>query len=171
MSERALVVPVADLVSRPGARRRERCRGSLEALAVVASEVVAGTPVDVDVTLEWVSEGILATGTARAGWVAECRRCLQPMRGEAAAEFRELYEPRPTEGETYPLLGDRIDLGPLAREALLLELPLAPLCGPDCAGLCPTCGADLNRQSCDCPPPERDPRWSALDALRFDEGP
>ena len=55
---------------------------------------------------------------------------------------------------------------PFTRDAVLLELPLAPLCRPDCAGLCPTCGADLNEGPCACPPAEGDPRWAALDALR-----
>lgn len=161
-----LVVPVADLLYRPGARRREQRTVVLDGLRVVASRVAPGTPADLDVVLEWVTEGILATGTARAGWEAECRRCLGPVRGVAEAEFQELFEPRPTEGDTYPLTGDRIDLGPLARESLMLALPLAPLCSPDCRGLCPTCGSDLNRAACSCPPPVPDPRWSALDALR-----
>jgi len=61
---------------------------------------------------------------------------------------------------------DRIDLAPLAREALLLELPLAPLCQAECAGLCPTCGADLNAGPCGCAGVVADARWLALDELR-----
>lgn len=170
MGATALVVPVADLINRPGARRHEHRTGELDGFAVVASSVPAGTPVDVDVVLEWVHEGVLATGKARTAWVAECRRCLRAVEGEAVAEFRELYEPHATEGETYPLKGDRIDLSPLARESLLLALPLAPLCREDCRGLCPTCGADLNAGDCDCPPPAADSRWAALEGLRFDDG-
>jgi uncharacterized protein len=56
-------------------------------------------------------------------------------------------------------------LRPLVRDALLLELPLAPLCRPDCRGLCARCGADLNAGPCSCVA-DRDPRWGALDALR-----
>jgi uncharacterized protein len=64
-------------------------------------------------------------------------------------------------------------LRPLVRDALLLELPLAPLCREDCRGLCAHCGADLNDGPCDCAPP-RDPRWDALDVLgagEDEEGP
>jgi uncharacterized protein len=67
--------------------------------------------------------------------------------------------------ETYPLEGDQLDLRPLVRDALLLELPLAPLCRQDCCGLCTQCGADLNSGPCDCLPAP-DPRWGALDVLR-----
>lgn len=165
-----MVVPVADLLNRPGARRREQCTGPLDGVTVVAASVPTGTPMTVDVVLEWVSEGILATGAARARWVAECRRCLRPVEGEVEAEFRELFEPRPTEGDTWPLQGDRIDLGPLAREALALALPLAPLCRTSCAGLCGRCGEDLNEGPCGCAPEPADLRWSALDALRPEAG-
>ena len=69
--------------------------------------------------------------------------------------------------DTYPLRHDEIDLEPMVHDAVLLELPQAPLCRPDCRGLCPTCGADLNAQSCDCDQNPIDPRWEALGALSF----
>jgi uncharacterized protein len=83
-----------------------------------------------------------------------------------ATTVDELFVTDPEEGETYPIAGDHIDLEPMTREAVVLGLPLAPLCRPDCKGLCPTCGAELNRGPCGCPPPATDPRWAALDALR-----
>jgi uncharacterized protein len=159
-------VNVADLLHRPGARRRERLTGSIGPLEVVDASVPAGSEVVVDVLLDWVSEGVLATGVASAPWTGDCRRCLAPVRGELRVEFRELFEAAPKEGESYPLRGDDIDLGPLAREVLLLDLPLAPLCTETCLGLCPTCGADLNRGACECPAALPDPRWAALDVLR-----
>ena len=161
-----LVVNVADLIHRPGARRHVRETGTIEPLTVVSTTVAADAPVEVDATLEWVTEGVLASGSAVAPWAAECRRCLTPISGDAKAEFRELFEPQAREGDSYPLRGDKIDLAPMAREALLLDLPLAPLCRDDCAGLCPTCGADLNAGPCDCPPATADPRWAALDELK-----
>jgi uncharacterized protein len=113
-----------------------------------------------------VSEGILATGTVTAPWGGECRRCLADVTGEARGTYQELFEVDAREGETYPLRHEHIDLEPLARETLLLELPLAPLCRPECRGLCPTCGVDRNQTDCECAPAPRDPRWDALDALR-----
>lgn len=165
-SSSGLVVNVADLVHRPGARRHERVSGWIGELRVVGTVVPMGTEVAVDALLEWVHEGVLASGQVVAGWEGECRRCLRPLTGQTSAEFRELFEPRPQEGETYPLRHDHIDLEPLAREALLVELPLAPVCRPDCRGLCPTCGADLNVGPCACPSAEGDPRWQVLDGLK-----
>jgi uncharacterized protein len=161
------VVNVADLVNRPGARRRERVEGRLAApVTVVDTGIRPDRPVVVEAMLEWVSDGILATGTVHGGWRAPCRRCLQPAEGDLHVDFQELFEPRPTEGESYRLGHDAIDLEPLAREALTLDLPLAPLCAPGCRGLCPSCGADRNLGGCDCPPAGADPRWAALDVLR-----
>lgn len=161
------VVNVADLVNKPGARRRERVVGGLPGpITIVDSSIRPDTPVVVDAILEWVSDGLLATGTVAGAWEGPCRRCLGPVRGELSVDVQELFEARPREGESYPLHHDRVDLEPLAREALTLDLPLAPLCSTDCRGLCSTCGADLNLGDCGCPPPGADLRWAALDVLR-----
>ena len=171
MGKSSFQVAVADLLHRPGARRHEQISGTVEPLRVVDTTVSGQAPVTVDVMLEWVSEGILATGTVVAPWEASCRRCLTDVHGEVEAKFQELFEPQFREGESYPLHGDRMDLGPLAQETLLLSLPLAPVCRETCQGLCPTCGADLNAGPCDCPPADRDPRWAALDGLLEDDPP
>lgn len=163
------VVNVADLVNRPGARRRERVEGRLPApVTVVDTTLRSDVPVVVDTLLEWVSDGLLATGTVEGAWEGPCRRCLRPVQGDLRVGFQELFEAQPRDGETYRLGHDFVDLEPLAREALTLDLPLAPLCEEDCRGLCPTCGADLNAGDCDCPPAAGDPRWAALDALRVE---
>ena len=163
------IVNVADLLNKPGARRRERVEGRLTGpITVVDSSIRPDVPVVVDTLLEWVSDGLLATGTVSGGWEGPCRRCLKPVRGELTVEVQELFEAKPREGESYPLMHDRIDLEPLAREELTLDLPLAPVCSVDCRGLCATCGADLNLGDCDCPPATGDPRWAARDGLRVE---
>lgn len=165
MAKAAFVVNVADLLHRPGARRREHLSGPVEAMRVMDTSVADGAVASVDALLEWVADGVLGTGTASVDWMGLCRRCLAPIGGRVEASFQELFEPRPRDGETYPLRGDRIDLGPLARESLLLELPLAPLCRDDCAGLCAVCGADLNAGACGCQPADVDLRWAGLEGL------
>jgi uncharacterized protein len=159
-------INVADLLHRRGAHRHEHLTGSLGDVHVVGTSVAPNAPVSVDVELESVSEGILATGTVTAPWRSECRRCLADVTGEARGTYQELFEPAAREGETYPLRHEHIDLEPLARETLVLELPLAPLCRPECRGLCPACGVDRNENECGCAPAAKDPRWDALDALR-----
>jgi uncharacterized protein len=77
----------------------------------------------------------------------------------------ELFEEEPIEGETYRLDHDVLDLEPMVRDALALELPPAPVCQEACQGLCPTCGIDRNHATCDCGAEEPDPRWAALRSL------
>src|SRR5437763_6039835 len=101
---------------------------------MVDTSVSPEDDVGVGVTFEAVSEGVLATGTVTAAWRTECRRCLRPVSGQVIAEFRELYERHAREGETCPLVHEQVDLEPLARETLLVELPLTALCRVDCPG-------------------------------------
>jgi len=165
----ALVVGVADLLRRPGNHRAEHLEAVLEGLEVTGSRVVPGQPVVLDLRLESVNEGVVARGTLRAEWESDCRRCLRPITAELVADVYEVFEDEPVEGETSKLDIDRIDLEPLTRETVLLELPMAPLCQDDCAGLCPECGADRNTDDCGHTVEAVDPRWAALDELKFEE--
>jgi uncharacterized protein len=170
---RPFVVQVAALRKAAGTTRHEERRGVIDDLASVSVSVPAGEPVTIDVTLTSYPGGITAAGTVSAPWVGECRRCGGPAEGTVVAEVNERYAPSGgTNGgeaggddEAYPLAGDELDLEPLARDAVLLELPLAPLCRADCLGLCPQCGTNWNVAPCTCRP-ALDPRWAALDTLR-----
>jgi uncharacterized protein len=176
MTPKPFLVNIAAFRPTPGGRHHVLRTGRLDGLVITSSSVPASADVVVDVDVEVVDGGVVVTGTVSSTWVGECRRCLRPVTGELVALVREVFEraPRLREGdldaadeaETYPLIGDTLDLAPLARDALLLELPLAPLCRDDCAGLCPTCGADLTEAPCDCSAEVTNPRWAALDALR-----
>jgi DUF177 domain-containing protein len=160
-----LRIPVADLLRRPGAAREVHVAATLGDLRTTGAQISADQPVEIDATLERISEGIVVRGTIHAHWDAVCSRCLTPVAGEATVHVDELFEPHPLEGETYRLNDDTVDLEPLVRDALVFELPAAPLCNPDCAGLCPTCGADRNTTTCDCRTDDLDPRWAALRSL------
>lgn len=168
------LVPITSLRRNVGAQRAERREGRLDGLSVAGTMVPRDVDVVADVLLTSILGAVEVTGTVRAPWQGECRRCLQPVRGELESSVRELYRPADAEAhgeaedETYEMGNDYLDLAPLARDALLLELPLAPLCRPDCAGLCPTCGVDRNIEPCDCAVEAVDPRWLALEALRSD---
>ena len=155
-----------------GNRREETRSGRIGELKVADSRVDPNADVTADAVLDSVDGGIEVSATIAAPWHGECRRCLRPVGGILHNEVREVYRPRPPgerpdeDEETYPLTGEQLDLRPLVRDAILLELPIAPLCREDCAGLCPTCGADLADGPCGCPPAAGDPRWAALDVLR-----
>jgi len=157
-------LPVTDLLKRAGSSRAVTMTGPL-ALSGPGAEVTSATPVSFDGTLEHVSDGIVVRGTVRARWDAVCSRCLVPLSGEIDIRASELFEPHPLAGETYPLDDEVVDLELLLRDALALELPGAPVCREDCAGLCANCGIDKNVASCDCTTEELDPRWAALRSL------
>ncbi len=144
----ALVLDTRALGRQPGAAREEtRTIPAPDALRVELAEVPAGTEVEVTVQLEAVHEGVLVTGTATAAVSGECARCLEPLTSSVEASFQELYhyEPSPEEDDEDELLleGDLLDLEPVLRDAVVLALPLSPLCSDDCAGLCAECGVRL----------------------------
>jgi uncharacterized protein len=158
-------ISVADLLKRPGAHRDVQISAPLADLAGPGAEITG--PIVVDGTVERVPEGIVVRGAIQAQWQAACSRCLAPVTGDIRVHVDELFEPHPLEGETYLLNVDVVDLEPLVRDALLLELPAKPVCREDCAGLCAQCGIDRNAATCDCHDEELDPRWAALRSLEI----
>lgn len=159
------LVNLAALGLTPGERRHVARAGLVEGLAVPGSSVGGGDEVEVDLALEAVPGGVVARGTVSAPWSGDCRRCLRPVEGRLRSEVLEVFERSPDPDQTYPLTGDQLDLEPLARDAVLLELPQAPLCRGGCLGLCSLCGADLNEGVCGCEIDASDPRWAGLDVL------
>ncbi len=169
MRSSPFLVNVAALGLEPGTRRHVNRRGVLGGQpAVTGSSVPSGGEAEADLTLEGVPGGVVARGAVVAPWEGDCRRCLVAVGGELRAQVLEVFERSPDPEQTYPLVGDQLDLEPLARDAVLLELPHVPLCSEGCLGLCSICGADLNEGHCGCPAQVGDPRWAALDVLRQD---
>jgi uncharacterized protein len=170
-----LVVHVGDLLRRPGTRKDVERDVELHGLALSASAVAAAEDLALHAVLESMTDGIVASGTIEVDWTGQCRRCLAEVEGRLEVPFREIFERRPTEGETYPLQGDHVDLEPLVRETVLLALPLAPLCDDACRGPAPDAfpteveGEPAAGED-DADEHPRDPRWAALDALRTDTG-
>jgi uncharacterized protein len=98
-----------------------------------------------------------------------CYRCLADAVVDLPVDAREYQATNPRDAEelrTPYVVDDRLDLGAWAHDALALELPDKILCRPDCAGLCPVCGRDLNIEPHEHVEEESDPRWAALEALR-----
>jgi uncharacterized protein len=169
-----LVLDTHELGRRAGAMKV--LRTSVEApadLGIAVIGVPPGSPVELDLRLESVVEGVLVTGTATVQVRGECVRCLRPISDELEVEIQELY--------VYPgveldndlasrLQGDLIDLEPVLRDAVVLDLPFQPLCRDDCAGLCVECGANLNANPNHRHEPDLDPRWAALRGLEAGGG-
>lgn len=136
---------VADLVDRPGERRS--VSGIVELDLAVGESRVRG-PARVEAVLEGIDGGVLARFEASATARLVCTRCLVEWDAEVGASAMQVYEPEPDE-DGYALgRDDTIDLAGPVRDEIALAVPVRPLCRPDCAGLCPTCGSDLNRDPC-----------------------
>lgn len=168
---------VGDLLQRPGSRKEvERELAIPEDLRVTGSTVPVGSIAALDLLVEATADPgtLTVTGRVRAEWVGECRRCLTELHGELDAEVHELFSRHPIDEEIWPIVGEEIDLAEVAREALLLALPLAPLCGDDCQGPAPQVVPVRAGEAGDSDPDEpgegpADPRWAALSQLRFDD--
>ena len=161
-----LVVDTVELRRHTGTRRDLRAAVAIGDLAVGDAAVVG--ELDIDLVVEAVTEGVVASGAVRGGWTAPCRRCLEPIEEAFEVELHEIFEAHPTEGETWPLGEDGIDLRPVVTEAALLALPLAPLCREDCAGPAPE-RFPTEVVTEEPSEPAADPRWAALDELTFEE--
>ena len=125
-----------------------------------------------DLTLEYLrgpvrlsrtKEGILVQGQLEVGLTDECVRCLDPVSKVIPIHIEELFTYPPSSSAEFSIKEDAIlDLGPLVRAEALIVLSRGSLCRPDCKGLCPNCGANLNDSACDCASDEIDPRLAQL---------
>jgi DUF177 domain-containing protein len=157
-------VGVSELLRHPGTRREVLATAPLDDLSLSSARVLEGSEIEAQLTLEALGDtSVTATGTITAEWMGECRRCLATVEGTLRTSVQEIFESRPVEGETYPLAGDRVDLEPMVRDAVLLALPLAPLCEDACAGPDPE-----HRPVGTTDDPQTDDRWAALKQLKFD---
>lgn len=127
--------------------------------------VPEGSPIDLELRLEVVMEGVLGTGSASIHAVGECVRCLDELESDLVVDFAELYLYEDAGEDELALEDDLLDLEPVLRDAVVLALPHNPLCGPDCPGLCPDCGARLADDPEHTHGDAIDPRWSALTEL------
>lgn len=181
----AVLINVAQVLRRPGVQHPLRRTLHLDELRVGDASVPEDRPVELDLVMESTGSAVVVTGTVSSFARCNCRRCLEPFDDAITASVREIFDPRPVEGETYPLTNEHIDVVPLVRDAVLLSLPLAPLCRPSCPGPAPerfpalvdevsdaaaeagTVAAADGPDEDDSAPP-RDPRWAALDQLQLD---
>jgi uncharacterized protein len=157
----------------PGSARSEtRTAPAPAELGVELVSIPEGGDLDLDVRLEGVTEGVLVTATVAAPLAGECARCLEEFTSAMKVRFQELFAHEVTsEAEDgYLLEGDLLDLEPAVRDALVLELPLSPLCDDDCPGLCSSCGARLAEAGPGHGHADEGGVWAALKGFRAEAG-
>lgn len=161
-----LVLDTHELGRRVGAMKTiQRVAEAPSGIGMDVIGVPPGSPVDLDLRLESVVEGVLVTGTAVVSLQGQCARCLEPIASPEEVDLQELYlypDKEPDDDEASRVDGELLDLEPLLRDTVVLDLPYTPLCRPDCAGLCPECGANLNDDPEHRHDDRVDPRWAGL---------
>jgi uncharacterized protein len=176
-----LVLDTRELGRRPGSQREASLTAEAPAeLGIEILGVPQGSPVELDLRLEAVMEGVLVTGTATAELEGECARCLEPIEDTITIDLQELFlyddirdaaagpdgsSDDDEETGVRRTEDDLIDLEPVLRDAVVLALPFQPLCQDDCPGLCVECGARLADDPDHRHDEPVDPRWAALQDL------
>lgn len=171
-----LVLDTRELGRRPGSMRTVRFPAPApDALGGELIGVPAGSEIDLDLRLESVMAGVLVSGTAAVQLAGECGRCLATVDDTLTVDLQELfaYSESTTDETAYDMAdeetarmeGDLLDLEPALRDAVVLALPLTPLCREDCSGLCAECGERLDDLPHDHAHEAPDARWSALQGL------
>ncbi|SDS19661.1 uncharacterized protein SAMN04488543_1258 [Friedmanniella luteola] len=169
-----LVLDTHDLGRHAGGMKQVRTTvDAPDGIGTVVIGVPPGSPVALDLRLESVVEGVLVTGTATVHVRGECVRCLTEISETLEVDVQELFvhpESEATEEEASRLEDDLVDLEPLIRDGVVLDLPFQPLCREDCQGLCVECGANLNDDPEHSHEASVDPRWEKLSRLDGGEG-
>jgi uncharacterized protein len=140
-----LIVPVRDLVGSPG---RERPFAGEREVALRLGETSIEGPMRVEGVVVGMIDGVIASFHASAIANFTCTRCLTKWEASVSVDAEQVFTRIPDE-DGYGIFEDEVDLAGPATDELALALPAAPLCRPDCKGLCPTCGTDLNTDPCD----------------------
>ena len=138
-----------------------------EAIGTPMLAINAGESMLIEFKAESVSDGVLISGQVKSKAKGECGRCLDEIERDVSEEFRELfvYESRKgedEEDEIFALDGDIADIETAIRDAVVLTMPINPLCKPDCKGLCSECGERWEKLAPDHTHEKIDPRWSGL---------
>ena len=159
-----LRIPVPYELMSPAETARFEGHADLRTLAAGPDEYVFDEPLSYAVTFTNTGDAILVSGTVEGTARTACARCLEPVEIPLAGSVEGYFlladdgAPEGMEADEFDVLpADKvIDLEPLIVAALLVEVPLVPLCSQDCKGICPECGANRNTEPCDCAEPEPD---------------
>jgi len=164
---RPLRVNAVELLRQPGAVRDVTIDIAAEPLGAEHERLVDDIHVALRLTAR--NDGIDVDGTVSVDWATVCRRCLADVSGTAVGAVDEVYQIEPLDPDAYLIEDGQLDLAPLVREVVLLELDNERQCRDDCAGLCPVCGVDRNDTDCACDSTVTDDRWAALEGFVPDD--
>jgi len=163
----SFIVPVNDLTRRPGHMTELELDIELsDTLGQGAATVPAGERITLNLRLESVHEGILATGEVDTSASAECSRCLEPLKLAVGVDFQELFAYSLEQEDDFLIQDEKINLEQAITDAVVLSLPFKPVCSQDCLGLCSECGVKLVEDPNHVHEALIDSRWSELESFK-----
>lgn len=163
----SFVVAVNDLTRRPGQMNELELNIPLiDSMGQGLATVPVGEVIELNLRLESVHEGILATGEVDTTASAECSRCLEPMKLAVEVDFQELFAYSLEQEDDFLVQEEKIDLEQAITDAVVLSLPFKPVCSQDCLGLCPECGMKMAEDPNHVHQAQIDSRWSELESFR-----
>jgi uncharacterized protein len=138
-------ISITDLLNRPGNMRELTVKERIDAeIGTPVARIPVGGELEIELRLESVHEGILATGKVFGHGVADCSRCLDQINLEVEVDFQELFAYSSTSDDELVVDGEHIDIEQVVIDSVVLNLPFQPICSESCSGLCPECGLKLS---------------------------
>lgn len=136
----------------------------VEGLDQIDDELVFNNPVDFKGIFVNIGGIIKMEGRIKTSYMAKCSRCLADFAKEIDIEVKEEFVPQEElkDDDVYYYQAKSIELDKVLRDNIILSLPAKQVCSEECKGFCPVCGANLNKESCNCKKEEIDPRMQAL---------
>lgn len=163
-----LQIDVSNLAGKPGSTRKLASSGPVEGFRSGLGWIEDGDSIRIDLLLQSAGDGIEVTGDAWGRLHLSCSRCLIEYEQDFKLSLDEkfFFEPDVAEeNEGYLVRDQVIDLEPMLRDVIVLDIPIRPVHAEDCKGLCPECGADLNVSDCRHAEHAIDARWAPLQSL------
>ena len=160
-------IPVHELTRRPGHNSEIQRSIDLDtAMGQGAASVPAGAVIELDLRLESIHEGVLATGEVSTTATSLCSRCLEPMELLVEVDFQELFAYSLDQEDDFLIQDEKINLEQAITDAVVLSLPFKPVCSEDCLGLCSECGLNFSQDPDHVHEVSIDSRWSGLESFR-----
>ncbi|MBS7259968.1 MAG: DUF177 domain-containing protein [Eubacteriales bacterium] len=154
------------LAGRPSSRHFEE---NMQPIDFGGHKLVFTMPVSVDLTYVFDGEGFSVAGVLSSRLMMNCTKCNEEFEQDFSVDFSERFiktsENEAEELECYPFNGETLDLNKMVFDLIILNAPLYGLCKPDCKGLCPVCGCNLNTMQCSCSKSVKNANFSSLEEL------
>ena len=165
-----MILNAAENLKMAGKITAVRLTQTVEGLDLNGKSIVLSKPVTVDMNCVYDGEGLNVTGTLESAVRMNCTRCNEEFTEDFSVDFSERFlrvsESEADELECYPFSDDTVSLDKMVQDLLILNTPIYGVCRPDCKGLCPECGANLNYQKCSCGDSNDNSPFAALKELK-----